>query len=60
VTGYEVDYWGSVPDRRILLSITMSRPVLGPIAPSIQWIPVIKRKGCEADNSPLPGAGVMI
>jgi hypothetical protein len=37
----------------------MSRPVLGPIPPSIQWTPVIKRKGREADHSPLPGAEVM-
>jgi hypothetical protein len=50
----------SIPDRGIdgiLLFVTASRPVLGPIQPPIQWVPwalsqEVKRPGREADRSP--------
>jgi len=41
----------------IILFATVSRPVLWPTQPPIQWVPEvpslgIKRPGCEADHSP--------
>jgi hypothetical protein len=49
VTGYGLD--GRGVGVRVLLS-TLCRPVLGPTQPHIQWIPGVKRPGCEADHSP--------
>jgi hypothetical protein len=41
-----------------LLIVTASRPALEPTQPLIQWVPGIKRPGCEADNSPPSSAEV--
>jgi hypothetical protein len=42
----------------IFLFTTASNPALGPIQPSIQWEPGIKRPEREADHSPPPIADV--
>jgi hypothetical protein len=37
---------------KISLLSTLSRPVLGPTQPPIQWVLEVKRPGREADHSP--------
>jgi hypothetical protein len=55
-TGYGLDKRGvgvRVPlGSRIFLFSTSSIPALGFTQPPIQWVPGVKRPGCEADRSP--------
>jgi hypothetical protein len=54
--GYGLDSRGSFPSGRqwwnVFLFPTASRMVLRPNHPLIQWVPAVKRLGCEADHSP--------
>jgi hypothetical protein len=64
VMGYGLEGWGSIPGRGKIFLFTASRPTLGTIQPSIQWVPVaislgVKRPECEADHSHLFSAKVM-
>jgi hypothetical protein len=51
------------PTHGIFLFSTVTRTVLGPTQPPIQWVPVVlslgvKRPGCKADHSPPSSAEV--
>jgi hypothetical protein len=58
--GYGLDDKGSIPGRggeRIFFFVTVSRPVVRPTKPPIQWVPGtlslgVKRPGRESDHSP--------
>jgi hypothetical protein len=53
--------YGSNPSRgKSFLFSTMSRPALGSIQHSIQWLPGLKRPEREADNSSPSSAKVKI
>jgi hypothetical protein len=62
--GYELDDWGSVPDRGrewFILFTTASTPALWPTQPSVQWVPGapslrVKRLRREAYHSPTSNA----
>jgi hypothetical protein len=56
-TGYGLDGRSSSPNGGMIFVLSMSRPVLGPTQPPIQWVPGVlsprvKRLGREADPSP--------
>jgi hypothetical protein len=64
VTDYGLDGWGSNPGRgKIIPFSTLSRLVLQPTQPTIQWVPGVislgvKQLGCEAVQSPPSSAEV--
>jgi hypothetical protein len=66
VSGYGLDDRGSITGRgeRIFPVASVSRPVLGPTHPPVQWVPVIlspgvkARPGRDADHSPSYSAEV--
>jgi hypothetical protein len=52
VTGYELDDFGSIPDRdEVFLFSLTSMPPAGPLCPTIQRVPGIKQSDLEANSS---------